>query len=439
MPRRWGPLLASGVRGPTLGWAPCRVSPSPPTLLGGGGCRAGGRGRPGAGGFPAAGCEGCAARSRFPVDDGGFRPRVVVRAVHRPKASARGGRRPAPCTRTADPHPPGAGVVRAPWPSPAGKCPGPGAMPPSVRKPSLAIRRGCLGVPHPPAAAPRLRVSVWPALGFQGGSSAPCGEGPERCSPGLPRPAPPPTESGEGHARARARHPRCGFGGRVGRGLRAALNAARRGEVCGAGRLRPRRLPLLRVERLSARSRPEPRPVGAARARVVGPPRSGESLPWGVCGVSRAATGRLERESARVRRRTPFEGMPLGGGEVRAGGPRRRGPGSGQACGGGLAEAGRRPGRRGAALVCGGGIPARFPGGPSASSFLSRGLPPRVRPFSSRAPVLSARPPPRRRRFAPSRPGASRGRPPAARGCRPCPHIGRRAAAPPGGGPPRAR
>lgn len=183
---RWGVSGASSVGPPARIWrsgSDSRMGAVPclafaPHAVGGGGCRAGGRGRPGAGGFPAAGCEGCAARSRFPVDDGGFRPRVVVRAVHRPKASARGGRRPAPCTRTADPHPPGAGVVRAPWPSPAGKCPGPGAMPPSVRKPSLAIRRGCLGVPHPPAAAPRLRVSVWPALGFQGGSSAPCGEGP---------------------------------------------------------------------------------------------------------------------------------------------------------------------------------------------------------------------------------------------------------------------
>lgn len=150
--------------------------------------------------------------------------------------------------------------------------------------------------------------------------------------------------------------------------------------------------------------------------------------------------GWRERESARARRRTPFEGIA----------PRRRR----SSRGGPPAEgAGQRPGLRGrvgrgrSASRASRGRPrvwrwdprARFPGGPSASSFLSRGLPPRVRPFSSRAPVLSARPPPRRRRFAPSRPGASRGRPPAARGCRPCPHIGRRAAAPPGGGPPRAR
>lgn len=85
--------------------------------------------------------------------------------------------------------------------------------------------------------------------------------------PGLPRPAPPPNASGEGHA------------GPPARVSRRAGWCAPRGEVeaRGATRARPRPasdgLPLLlsAPSRLSlARSRPEPRPVGAARGHGSG-------------------------------------------------------------------------------------------------------------------------------------------------------------------------
>lgn len=156
------PLLASGVRGPTrTGAVPRLTRPH----AAGGRCRAGGRGGPGPVNFrPLAVCEGVCGALTLLVDDGVSRPRVVVRAVLPPEASVRGGRRPSPSYPYRRPPTPGAGV-RALWPVPDGACPGSGAMPPSVRKPSLAIRRGCLGVPHPPAAAPHLRVSVWPAKG----------------------------------------------------------------------------------------------------------------------------------------------------------------------------------------------------------------------------------------------------------------------------------
>lgn len=305
-----------------------------------------------------------------------------------------------------------------------GECPGSGTMPPSVRKPSLAIRRGCLGVPHPPVAAPRLRVFLWPALGAPPLRAV---RGPGRCSS---RPT-----------AARASPHRVGGGSRTGPGpaspaavaarvawARAAPSAARRG-VWGSGRLRLRRLPLLRVERLSARSRPEPRPVGAARARVV-PPRSGGSFP-GVW-VSRAATGRLEREKTDA-----FGGFTPGGAKLAPGAPgggAGHGPGSRE----GGVEAGRRPGRRGAALVCGGGIPARLPGGPAASSALSRAPPPRAFALSTGAPVFrAASSSPLPIRAVPSRPGRYRGWSLAARSSPRPPHRGGRRL--PRRGAPRAR
>lgn len=246
---------------------------------------------------------------------------------------------------------------------PDGECPGSGAMPPSVRKPSLAIRRGCLGVPYPPAAAPRLRVSVWP-VSFARGLLRSVWRGP-------PSDALRPTA-------ARASPHRVGGGSRTGPG------PASPARFCGrvvVGRVRcltsrgivrwwggaappppsPRRAAL---RPLPSRAAAGGRRAGTGRCRLA----PGVSRSPGLW-VSRAATGRLEREKTDA-----VGGVPLGG----AGAPGGGGRASGQARGR-VAEAGRRPGRRGAALVCGGGIPARFPGGPPASSALPRG-PPAARP-----------------------------------------------------------
>lgn len=133
--------------------------------------------------------------------------------------------------------------------------------------------------------------------------------------PGLPRPAPPPNASGEGHA------------GPPARVSRRAGWCAPRGEVeaRGATRARPRPasdgLPLLlsAPSRLSlARSRPEPRPVGAARGHGSGRlargwGRGSRFCSWGTR-VSRAGPGRWGGI-----RRGPFPAR------VARVGPRRRG------------------------------------------------------------------------------------------------------------------
>lgn len=255
----------------------------------GGRCRAGGRGGPGPVNFrPLAVCEGVCGALTLLVDDGVFRPRVVVRAVLPPEASVRGGRRPSPSYPYRRPPTPRRrrpsalararrGVSRVGGDAPLGE---------------KAFSSDPKRVPWGTASPSRRPSSARVSLASQGGPSAPCGEGPPSGAlpayrgPRLPPPSRGRVTHGPGPGIPGAvLRPRCC--GRVRR-------LTPRGEVCGAGRLGLRRLPLLRVERLSARSRPEPRPVGAARARV-GAASLGGVVPRGV-GVSRAATGRLERE-----------------------------------------------------------------------------------------------------------------------------------------------
>lgn len=260
------------------------------------------------------------------------------------------------------------------------------------------------------------------------GPSAPCGEGPERCSPAYRGPRLPPP------SRGRVTHgPGPGIPGAV---LSAALlwarvalkRAARRGVGRGGSASAASRFSA--SSRLSARSRPEPRPVGAARA-WVGAVSLGGSFPRGVGFRSRdRAAGEREKDGRR------WGGSPRRRGG-RAGGLRWRGAGSGQARGR-VPEAGRRPGRRGAALACGGGIPVRFPGGPPASSALSWSPSSRRPcPFTSGAPALrEASSPP-----LPTRPFPSGRLPrPASRraGVAAVPTLGRTAASPRRGAP-RAR
>lgn len=321
-----------------------------------------------------------------------------------------------PCRR---PPPPGAGV-RAFWLLPDGGVFRVGGDAPLGEK---AFSSDPKRVPWGTAPPSRRPSSARVSLASQRGPSAPCGEGPERCSPAYRGPRLPPP------SRGRVTHgPGPGIPGAV---LPAALLWARvalktrRAARCGAGRRRLRRLPLLRVERLSARSRPEPRPVGAARA-WVGAVSLGGVVPPG-CGFPEPRPG-----GWRERKTDAVGGSPRRR-EGRAGGLRWRGPGSGQARGR-VPEAGRRPGRRGAALVCGGGIPVRFPGGPPASSALPRSPPSRrPRPCTSGAPVLREASSP----LLPTRPFASGRLPrPASRraGVAAVPTLGR-TAAPHGGAP----
>lgn len=251
---------------------------------------------------------------------------------------------------------------------------------------------------------------------LSGAPSAPRGEGPRAM---LSRPT-----------AARASPHRVGGGSRTGPGPAftarwrpASRGRVRRfsprGEVWGSGRLRLRRPPLLRFERLSARSRPEPRPVGAARARV-GPPRSGGSFP-GVW-VFRAATGRLEREKTGA-----LAGFPSAARSSR-GGSRRGGAGqwSGPREGGGRGRSASRASR---------GRPrvwrwdprafSRWPGcvfGPFPWSSAAR-----LRPFHVGSRLARGLLP-RRRRFAPSLlpSGSYRGRSLAARVSPPPPRRGGR-------------
>lgn len=353
------------------------------------------------------------------VDDGVLRPRVVVRAVLPPEASIRGGRRPSPSTRAADPHPQAPASERSGC-CPTGECSGSGAMPPSVRKPSLAIRRGCLGVPHPPAAAPRLRVSVWPAKGAPPlrAARAPSDALRPTAARASPHRVGGGSRTGPGPASpARFCRPRCC--GRVWR-----LNAPR-GEVWGGAAPPPP--PPASPRRAALRPLPSRAAAGGRRAGMGwGRLARGGSFPRGV-GFRSCDRAAGERE-----RQTPLGGSPRRR-EGRAGAPQWRGSGSGQARGR-VPEAGRRPGRRGAALVCGGGIPVRFPGGPPVSSALpweSSVAPPA--PLYSGAPVLREASSP----LLPTRPFASGRLPrPASRraGVAAVPTLGR-AAAPHGGAP----
>lgn len=166
-------------------------------------------------------------------------------------------------------------------------------MPPSVRKPSLAIRRGCLGVPHPPAAAPRLRVSVWPAKG----------------APPL-RAARAPSDALRPTA-ARASPHRVGGGSRTGPGPASPARFCRP-RCCG----RVWRLNAPRGEVWGGAAPPPPPPASPRRAALrplpsraaAGGRRAG--MGWGRLArggrspgvwVSGAATGRLEREKDRRR------------------------------------------------------------------------------------------------------------------------------------------
>lgn len=147
---------------------------------------------------------------------------------------------------------------------------------------------------------------------------------PERCSPGLPRPAPPPTESGEGHARARARHPRRGFEAAL-LWARAALDAARRGVWGGAARpptppASPRRAAL---RPLPSRAAAGGRRAGTGWGRLARGCRS----PGCGCFPSRDRTAG-ERE-----RRTPSGGVSPSAAPSSRGGPPAEG-------------AGQRPGSR---------------------------------------------------------------------------------------------
>lgn len=402
--------------GARLGRAPCRVSPSPRR---GGRCGAGGRGGPGPVNFrPLAGCEGCAARSRYSWTTASF---ALVSLC-------------APCSRLRPPF--AEAVVRLPLPVPQtptrprrrrpsalavpdGECPGPGAMPPSVRKPSLAIRRGCLGVPHPPAAAPRLRVSFRPASFARGRLRSVWRRAPERCSPAYRGPRLPPPSRGRVTHGPGAGRPRRGFAAASWLG-RVRRVTARGVEVCGAGAAPPPASP----RRAALRPLPSPsraaaggRRAGTGRGRLV----RGGSFP-GAAGSSRAATGRLgEREKTEGR----WGGFPPRRHEVRAGAPGGGGPGQRPGSREGWPRPVGVPGVAGPPSCVAVGSPRDFP---------AARLRPRPFPGVLRAPAPSrrglppcARPPPRRGRFRPFASGGltEAGLPP--RGCRPRPlHRGGR-------------
>lgn len=291
--------------------------------------------------------------------------------------------------------------------------------------------RGCLGVPNPPAVAPPRARSVACTAAFVGYGPPPrVGRGAWKTplpflglyrGPRLPPPR-----------RGRIPPGRAGVSGRVFGGPAACVWARRvrvlLAAVCrrGGGTRRPFPVPgarpLPRFERL-----PWPAPVpegfcspaGSAlpRARfVAGLPSGGRSTGDASLDPGRTrAEGRRKTRAASPRgsvaraARGGVAGLCSGGGRWKAF-PRvwcrRRG-------------AGRRPGRRGAALcVCGGGIPVRFPGGPSVPPGPPSPRRPTSPPPGAPAPsvrgfrVLRASRPPR----LPSPPPPSALRPPPATG-----------------------